>query len=79
MLRRFVKDWNEAYASLRRSTNLGALHTHKYEECVGRLVLHVCNNDVALAISVLKHPKCEGGWKRGDVVTWLTMQLPVGA
>ena len=61
-----VKKWNKYYKSWGREMDLDLLNESCYEEGVVSSLLDICDNDPALALEVLGHADCDGGWMVGD-------------
>ena len=61
-----VKIWNKRYRRWSREEDLDLLSESGYEEGVVSSLLDICDNDPALAIEVLGHADCDGGWMVGD-------------
>lgn len=67
-----VEEWNAYYKAWSGREKLKDLGNREYEEGVAYSLLDiVCSGDVALAIIVLNHPLCAGGWMLGDAGAFL--------
>ena len=61
-----VKLWNKCYRTWGREVDLDLLSKSGYEDSVVEYLLDICDNDPALALEVLGHADCDGGWMVGD-------------